>query len=407
MKKLAFAACALVFCAGPVRADVISDWNALAVGVTAGNPFTQARFMAITQLAVFEAVNAVTGEYEPYLGTIPEAPGASVEAAAITAAYGVLKEYFPGNALLDGARLTALAAIPDGAAKNLGMMTGVAAAAALIAHRADDNAAAPPAGVYVPGAPELGTWQLTQNCTAGVFLNWRTVTPFGIEAAAAFLLEPPPALGSGRYAKDYQEVQAVGAQGADRPQDRTNVARFYAAASPAFVLNSAARQMAAAQGRSLPHSARALALLNMAISDSLVASFFNKYHHGFWRPETAILAGGLDGNHQTDGDTFVPLISTPCFPSYPSNHASGSYGGAEILEQIYGKGHHAITLTLTVGGAPMTLSYTGLRQITADVDDARVFGGIHFRFDQEAGARLGRAVAHRVYQDNLRRALPQ
>ena len=390
------------------RADAVLEWNAIAVAVTSGSPFTQARFMAITQLAVFEAVNAVTGKYEPYLGTIVEAPGASAEAAAIAAAYRVLKTYFPANASLDPARESSLAAIPDSPAKSLGIATGEAAAAAMIANRIGDNAAPPPAGLYVPGPPEPGKWQLTPACTAGagVFLDWRNVTPFGIRSVDQFISGPPPSLTSGRYTRDFLEVKTVGGiDSTARPQDRTDVARFYAAASPAFVLNTAAQQLATAQGRSLSHSARALALINMAISDSLVTSFATKYLYVFWRPETAIHAAATDGNAKTEPDTgFAPLIPTPCFPSYPSNHASGSYGGAHVLERIYGGGRHAITLTTAVLGSPMTLRYTRIKQITDDVDDARVYGGIHFRFDQEAGARLGRAVADNVYRRNLRRA---
>ncbi len=235
---------------------VVLEWNTMAVTVTGGNPFTQARFMAITQLAVFEAVNAVTGKYEPYLGTILEAPGASAEAAAIEAAYRVLKHYFPTNALLDPARATSLAAIPDGNAKSRGIATGEAAAAAMIANRIGDNSAPPPAGLYTPGPPDPGKWQLTPSCTSGggVFLNWRTVTPFGIRSVDRFISDPPPSLTSRRYTKDYEEVKRVGAIDsgpADRPQDRTDVARFYAAASPAFVFNTAAQQVSTAQRRSL------------------------------------------------------------------------------------------------------------------------------------------------------------
>ena len=104
----------------------------------------------------------------------------------------------------------------------------------------------------------------------------------------------------------------------DRPQDRADVARFYAAASPAFVFNLAARQIAAAQPRSLSENARALALINMSSNDSLVASFFTKYYYNFWRPETAIRGIRPDGNSKTAPDTtYRSLIATPCFPSYP------------------------------------------------------------------------------------------
>jgi hypothetical protein len=388
-------------------ADAVLDWNAIAVNVTSSqNPFAQARFLAIAQLAVFEAVNAVTRRYEPYLGTVVAPAGASADAAAIAAAHAVLKNYFPASAaVLDAARATSLSAIPDGSARSAGIATGEAAAAAMIMLRANDGSAPPE--FYVPAPPEPGEWQLTPGCTlgAGLFLHWRNVTPFGIPGVDRFLADPPPALTSRRYAKDYLEVKTVGGlTSTNRPQDRADVARFFAVSTPGFVLNAAARQVSVAQGRSLAHNARALALLNMAISDSLVASFATKYHYNFWRPETAIRAGDTDGNRRTDPDTtFAPFIVTPCFPSYPSNHASGSYGGAEMLRRIYGAGHHQITLSnpLVVG---VTLQYSSFTGITDDVDDARVYGGIHFRFDQEAGARLGRSVGGHVYRHNLRRA---
>ena len=113
------------------------------------------------------------------------------------------------------------------------------------------------------------------------------------------------------------------------------------------MFNQAARQVAQERWHSLSENARALALINMAISDSLVASFFNKYHYIFWRPETAIHAGDTDGNPKTEGDpAFLPFIVTPCFPSYPSNHGSASNGAAEVLRRLYGEGGHLITLSI-------------------------------------------------------------
>ena len=144
----------MLFSPAAASADAVLDWNAIAVSVTAGqNPFAQARFLAITQLAVFEAVNAITGEYEPYLGTIAAPAGASADAAAIAAAHRVLKNYFPANAAtLDAARASSLAAIPDGAAKSRGIATGEAAAAAMIAPRQRRLGSAPP-GSTCPGRP--------------------------------------------------------------------------------------------------------------------------------------------------------------------------------------------------------------------------------------------------------------
>jgi hypothetical protein len=178
-------------------------------------------------------------------------------------------------------------------------------------------------------------------------------------------------------------------------------ARFYAAASPSFVFNLAARQVAPAEGSSLSKNARVFALLNMATNDSLVASFWMKYHYTMWRPETAIFEGDYDGNPKTDGDsTFKPYIVTPCFPSYPSNHGSGGNSAAEVLRRAYGEHGHAITMThASVPG--VVLQYTSFHQITDDISDARIFGGIHFRFDQEAGAELGRAIGAYEYRHNL------
>jgi hypothetical protein len=187
-----------------------------------------------------------------------------------------------------------------------------------------------------------------------------------------------------------------------RPQDRANVALYYAASSPTQVFNQAAVQVALEQGRSLSENARALALINMAISDSLVASFLNKYHYNFWRPETAIRAGDTDGNPRTNPDSsFAPFVTTPCFPSYPSNHGSASNGAAAVLRRLYGEGGHSITLT-NPAVPTIVLQYTSFKQITDDISDARVYGGIHFRTDQDAGAQLGRAVGTAVYKHNLR-----
>jgi hypothetical protein len=409
---------ALLACSSiTAKADVVLDWNAVAVSTVVSqgqSPFAHARFLAITQLAVFEAVNAITGDYQPYVGTVAAPPGASADAAAVAAAYYVLKNYFPLAPNLDPAYAASLAAIPDGPAKSGGVATGQAAAAQMIALRAGDGASPPQ--FSLPASSEPGVWQLTPGCPAagGVGFQWQNITPFGVPSAPAsqdwiaqFAPGPPPALTSERYARDYDEVKRVGNAGsglAERPQDRADVARFYNASSPTFVFNLAAREVAAAEGSSLSENARVLALLNMASNDSLVASFWTKYHYKLWRPETAIVEGSLDGNGKTDADpTFVPYILTPCFPSYPSNHGSGSNSAAEILRRVYGNGGHAITMANpAVPG--LTFSYTTFNQITDDISDARVYGGIHFRFDQDAGADLGRDIATYIYKHNLRPA---
>ena len=410
--------CALSVPAGALAGDTVLTWNKIAVDTAIANgqnPFVQARTNAVVSLAVFEAVNTITGDYEPYLGTFDAPSGASVDAAAAAAAWTVLRTYFSANAAtvaaLDAALASTLAGIPDGQAEDDGKQLGIDVALAMIALRANDGSTPPQS--KIPGPLVPGEWQPTPSCPlvngaqVGVNLHWRNVAPFGIATVNDFILPPPPGITTSQYAKDLAEVASVGLDtSVTRPPDRADVARFYAVTSPAYLLNSAARQVAEAKGRSLSDNARALALLNMASSDALVASFNNKYTYNFWRPETAIRAADTDGNKKTDPNVaFKPYILTPCFPSYPSNHASGTSSGTEMLRRLYGADGHSIDLSNpAVPG--LSYHYSGFREISNDVDDARVYGGIHFRFDQDGGNLLGRSIATDVIKNNLRPVHP-
>jgi hypothetical protein len=396
---------AMVFSPAIANGDVVLEWNAIMVAVVGQQPPPNMnRLAAITQLAVFEAVNAATGGRRPHFGTIPPPPGASADAAAIAAAHGVLRHYFPErSAFLDAERVHSLGQVSDGAAKARGITIGEAAAARSIAARENDGSDAPE--FYVPSSSTPGEWQLTPDCSpaGGFFLHWRNVRPFALRRADQFRSAPPPALTGHRYARDYKEVKEVGGRDStERPQDRANVVRLYAALSDAVLWNRIASQLAAAHRRPLVENARMLALLNMALSDAGVAVMDAKYHYTIWRPETALVGGATDGNDRTVPDTsFVPFIPAPCFPSYPSGHASTSYAAREVLERIFGRRGHAISVS-TTAVPDVVLTYTRLEDITSDIDDARVYGGIHFRFDQEDGAEQGRQVGAYVYRHSLR-----
>jgi hypothetical protein len=409
---------ALVARPATAQDDIVLKWNELAARTaTATNPFNQARVMAIIQLAVFEAVNAITGDYQPYLQPPTAAPdGASLEAAVVIAAHKTLTNYFTAPAtvaLLDAARDSDLATIPNGPGKTAGLAVGLAAANAMIALRMNDGSTTPPL-TNIPSPTSVGDYELTTGCAASLFYNCPNVTPFAIRSPADFLLPAPPSLASQAYTKDYYEVKTVGASdSAARPADRSDVARLYGGTSPNFALSMATRQISSAKGLSLSENARALALIMMGINDSLIASFYNKYHYNLWRPETGIRNGVLDGNRNTDGDTgFTTFIPTPCFPSYPSNHASGTNGGLEVMRRLFGAAGHDITITNSVpalGSLPATVitkHYTQLKQIADDVDDARVYGGIHWRFDQVGGNSLGRAIGTEVAKNKLRPVHP-
>ena len=382
---------------------IVLQWNEIAVTtIGAQPPFPSTRYMATVQVAVFEAVNAITGDYEPYLGTISAPWGASTEAAAVAAAHGVLKAFFPTQgAVLDQQRADSLATIPDGQAKNDGIAVGEAAAAAMVANRTNDGSS--PAEFYTPSTSKPYEWQPTPGCPRGVFKHWPNVKPFGIESSSQFRADPPPKLTSGAYARDYNEVQAVGEINSTlRPQDRADVARLYAAQPPHYGWNSVLRQIASTRHDDISRTARTAAVMNMSLSDAHITVFESKYFYRTWRPVTAIPRGDEDGNPRTASSPFTPYIATPCFPGYPSAHGVGAGAAREVLKRAYGRRGHSITMSHP--NAPgIVIHYTDLRAITDDVSDSRVFGGIHFRYDQDAGERQGREVGRYNNRNSFRR----
>ena len=388
------------------RADVVTDWNAIMVStVSSQNPFAQARVAAIMHLAVFQAVNAVSGDYEPYRGqTLAALLPASADAAAIAAAHRVLENYIPASrAALDAARSASLAAIPDDAAKINGIALGEAAAAAMVALRSSDGSGPPQ--FYTPASTDDGQWQLTPACppSGGVLAHWQNVTPFAIDSADQFRSHRPPRLSHGRYARDFNEVKEVGALHSEtRPTHKTELVRFYNAVLAVAAWNPAAAQVSLAQQRTLSYNARLFALLNMAISDGLVSVMDTKYAYALWRPETAIHEADRDGNRGTESDpAWEPLIAAPCFPSYGSAHAAASYAARRVAESLLGE--EEVEITLSNPAAPeIALQYADFEEITDDIDDARVYGGIHFRFDQRAGARQGRKIGAWTVRHHLR-----
>jgi hypothetical protein len=387
----------------PTPDDVVLEWNEIAVAtIGAQPPFPSTRFMAMVELSVFEAVNAITGRYEPYLGTLMAPAGASTEAAAITAAHGVLKALFPAAAAtLDQQRDASLALIPGGPAKPDGIAVGEAAAAAMIAQRTGDGST--PAQFYLPTNSDPYEWQPTQSCppAGGVFFHWGNVRPFGVLNSSQFRADPPPPLTSRRYARDFNEVLALGDISSPiRSRHKANVARLYAAQPPHQGWNWVARQIINRHDHDITDTARTLALMNMSLADAHITVFESKYFYRTWRPETAIPRAGEDGNPNTAAGAFTPFIVTPCFPGYPSAHGVGAGAASRILWQAYGRHHTVINSHPGVPG--VVLTYDNLLDIVKDVSDARVYGGIHFRTDQDAAEYQGRSVAQWNLDNYLR-----
>jgi hypothetical protein len=386
---------------------VVLEWNEIAYkAVGTQPPFPQARAMAIVQVAVFEAVNAISNRYEPYLGGISASPDASTEAAAIVAAHDVLVSLVPAQAgNFDTRRDASLAVIPDGQSKTDGISVGAAAAAAVLADRSTDGAM--PLAFYMPTTSAPYEWQTYAGCPAGggAWFHWRDVTPFGIESSSQFRADPPPSLGSGVYGQDYNEVKRVGDRNAsleDRPKDRADVALLYAVTG-LDLWNGILAQIARTRNDDISKTSRNLAVMNMAVMDASLSVFDSKYFYKTWRPVTAIPRADEDGNKWTRPGPYLQFIAaTPCFPSYPSAHGTLSGAARTVLERAYGRFGHDVTVSHT--NAPgIVLHYTDLRVITDDIADARVYGGIHFRFDQDAGERQGHAVGQYVYNNKLQK----
>lgn len=401
--QLAIGFAVILMCTANARSDVVTHWNEIMETTVANaDPFLRLRSAAVTQVAVFEAVNSILCEYEPYHERIPAMQGASPEAAAIAAAHRALSALHPdaGDAL-DSLRAASLAEIEDDAARNSGIRVGIEAANAILALRADDGTDADVA--YSPGT-QPGAWQPTPPDFAPAYRpGLGTVRPFALEHGAQFRVGPPPPLHSFKYQRDYNEVKAVGeADSAERSQDRADVARFYEVTEPVPIYNPGARQVSEAQGRTLSYNARLFALLNMAIFDTAIAVFDSKYFYNFWRPVTAIQSAHLDGNRRTAPDAnWQPFVYSLPFPSYPSGHGGFAGAARRVLEHLLGEKGHAITLT-NAALPDIVLRYASWKQIADDIDDARVYGGVHYRFDQESAARQGKRVGAYILRHALR-----
>jgi hypothetical protein len=404
---LAVAFCVLLLSSVAARSDAVTEWNAITeatILAATPDPAARARTAAIAQVAVFEAVNSIVGDYEPWRRKLAAPSGASPEAAAIASAHRVLVKLHADRApQLDASRDKSLAAIAEGGPKRAGIAVGIAAAEAVLALRAADGFDEPVS--YTPGT-EPGEYRPTPPEHIPAFRpGLGQVATFSIRHGRQFRSAPPPPLGSKRYARDYEEVKRVGdATSNERPEDRTQVARFYDATDGEQIYYPAARQVAATRSRTLSQNARLFALLGIAMWDSVVSCFETKYHFNLWRPVTAIHEGGADGNDTTEPDPkWQAAVFTPPFPAYPSGHATFGAAARVVLEDEFGPDGHSITLT-NPALPDIVLKYTTFRQITDDIDDGRIYGGVHFRFDQEAGALMGKRIGEYVLRRELRPA---
>ena len=376
------------------HADIVTDANAKAADLASRIPATpiSVRVMAIVQVSVFEAVNAVTGRYPPQRVKLSPAPGASVDAAVAAATRTALSKLVPAHqAAIDADYQALLGSVPDGPAKTAGIALGEQAATAIVALCADDGATAPDvyrphaaAGVYVP--------------TVGPAVpHWGKRRPWVMTRADQFRPGPPPALTSDTWARDYNEIKAVGSKNStQRTTEQTAVAKFWEATAPA-VYWPVARSVAGAPGRDATANARLFALAAMAMDDGLIAVFDAKYTYNLWRPVTAIRNGDIDGNNATDRDPgWTPFIDTPMHPEYPCAHCivSGALGAVLVAEIGSGSTPPLSSASSTASGAVRT--WASVDEFTKEVAQARIYDGVHYRFSTEVGSAMGKKIGELV-----------
>jgi hypothetical protein len=392
--------------------DPVLRWNAIGTQAcgTLERGTTEQRDIAMMQLAVHDALNAIRPRYASYALHMRPQPQASAPAAIATAAHDVLVATIPGErANLDADYAEDLAAIPKGTAKRDGIAIGRASAQAILLMRARDGADA--ADIDDTPSPGMGRWEATPpEHRRALMPGWTSVTPFAMQSAAQFAPPPPPALHSAQYARDYEEVRRLGGEHSDaRTEEQTQIARYWSSNAGAFwneiarlVVN--ARQHDGNAGNNLDtwQRARMFAMLNTAMADGFVSAWEAKYRYRYWRPITAIHRGEADGNPATRQDAgWTSLLVTPEHPEYPSAHSVLSGAASAVLRCALGDDRTPFRLTSHGAFAGITRHYPGFEAAAKEIADSRVYAGAHFRTANTEGLAEGRRIGTFVCRDLL------
>jgi hypothetical protein len=390
------AVAALLAGGGAARADTVADWwdyaGKIASPLTAAPQSPdQQRAATRASLAMFEAVNAIDRRYASWLNLPAADPTASQDAAAATAAYTVLASAFPAmKTSLEESYAITMDEIADGPAKAKGKAIGEAAARAALAVGGID-----PAVEQRPYRPRTAAGEWVPTALPGIDASMYAMKPWAIPSVEALMPPPPVALASARWTKDYEEVRRLGGRASkERTPHQTLMARY----RQAFDLTPTMRSLADQPGRTPVQNARMFARYQMAFDDAAEVMAAAKFRYDFWRPITAIRNGGGDGNDATPADpVWVPLLATPNFAEYPCGHCTVAAAIAEIMKTETGPrppggvrvGSQAVPNSI-VQTLPDWDSWA------QQVSDSRTYGGVHYRFSNEAGEAIGRAAARIV-----------
>ena len=393
---------------GTSSANPVFDWTELmidAIRLDNSGPTLSSRNLAILHTSVFDAVNSVTPTYQPYFfHTVPPSP-VFAEAAAAGAAHLLIKHLYPGVAARADqmlANFQALHSATPGLAT--GLQVGQSAATAILQLRQSDGASTDVP--YIPSS-DPGMWRRTGPFfRPPVAPHWRYVDFFGLFDMDDFLPGPPPALSSAEYAVAYNQVKSLGAaNNSTRTEEQTQVAHFWSDFSytsmPPGHWHLIAINILRARAHSLLDTARLFALLSMAQADAATVCWEAKYRYNLWRPVTAIQRGNEDENEATVIDPeWQSLLAAPPFPSFTSGHSTFSAASGAVLRSFYGTDE--VPFTATADALPgVTRAFTNLTQCVDEIGMSRIYGGIHFSFDNVAGKKCGRKIGEFVSANYL------
>jgi membrane-associated phospholipid phosphatase len=396
--------------AAPVRADVVLDWNKVtlnAIRVDKTAPPKASRALACVHTSIFDAINSASGgAYEPFLVQPVDffAP-ISLEAAAAAAAHAALTDLFPAQkATFDAALATSLAAIADGPEKTSGISWGKSVAEQILAVRHEDGSG----NIVDYGAPTGANWwaPTPPGFAPALLPGWPLVTPWAISSGSQFRQGPPPTPLSPEYTVAFHEVERLGRSDSSiRTADQTQIALFWAdgggTATPPGHWHVIAQGISQEKHLSLIENARLFALLAIAQADAAIVSWDHKYHYSNWRPVTGIQHADTDGNPATTADpAWTSLIGTPPFPSYTSGHSTFSSSSARVLALFFGTDQ--ISFSTTSDALPgVTRSFTRFSDAAEEAGQSRIYGGIHWQFDNQAGLASGTALGEYVFFNSL------
>jgi membrane-associated phospholipid phosphatase len=415
-----FGCCLAVPAAEPVPARPLLEWNEQVLTVAeAEDAFLTLkglRTATMMHIAVHDALANIRGRYRPYLYE-GDGRNAAALAALAQAAHAVATRQYPDQGVRFGAlRDRQLAAVTDAASREAGIALGEVAAQAILADREADGWDTEAAYQWHPMAPGVYAEFNEHSGTPEGFIfgaGWAQAKPFALERPDQFRSPPPPAIGSAEYTRAYSEVRDVGRyQTLERTPDQGHLALWW----KDFAENShnrLARRLVVREQLGLEDAARLFALLNMAIYDSYVSVFDNKFYYNHWRPFTAIRWAANDGNPDTVPDETWDNLHrhTYAFPSYPSAHGAACAAAMSALEDVFGASYAFTMRTPLVDSAgplspkirmlPPTRSFDSFDAAAEECAQSRIYLGIHFRYDATAGTALGRHIGRHVVGNYL------